>query len=162
MRVFCASVATECNTFSPLRADFTDFRQSFYAPPGQHPETPTLCSAVFPVLRARARAGEITLIEGTATWAEPGGIVNAPTWNRRRDEVLGQLRAALPVDAVVLGLHGAMIADNCVDCEGQLIAAVRGSHDPEPPPTLNATLEFDLGTGSIATRRWERHPLCDC
>ncbi len=130
MRVFCASVATECNTFSPLRADFTDFRQSFYAPPGQHPETPTLCSAVFPVLRARARAGEITLIEGTATWAEPGGIVNAPTWNRLRDEVLEQLRAALPVDAVVLGLHGAMIADNCVDCEGQLIAAVRGIVGP--------------------------------
>ncbi len=131
MRVFCASVATECNTFSPLRADFTDFRQSFYAPPGEHPETPTLCSAVFPALRRRARAGEIELIEGTATWAEPGGIVNAPTWDRLREEVLGQLRAALPVDAVVLGLHGAMIADNCVDCEGVLIEAVRRIAGPD-------------------------------
>lgn len=131
MRVFCASVATECNTFSPLRADFTDFAQSFYAPPGEHPETPTLCSAVFPVLRRRAAAGEIELIEGTATWAEPGGIVNAPTWDRLREEVLTQLRAALPVDAVVLGLHGAMIADGCVDCEGVLIEAVRGIVGPE-------------------------------
>lgn len=125
MRVFCASIATECNTFSPLRADFTDFRQSFYAPPGEHPETPTLCSAVFPALRRRARDGEIDLIEGTATWAEPGGIVNAPTWERLRNEVLEQLRAALPVDAVILGLHGAMIADGCVDCEGTLIEAIR-------------------------------------
>ncbi|WP_424934454.1 M81 family metallopeptidase [Amaricoccus macauensis] len=125
MRVFCASVATECNTFSPLRADFTDFAQSFYAPPGEHPDTPTLCSAVFPALRRRAAGGEIELIEGTATWAEPGGIVNGPTWDRLREEVLAQLRAALPVDAVVLGLHGAMIADNCVDCEGVLIEEVR-------------------------------------
>lgn len=125
MRVFCASVATECNTFSPLRAAFADFAQSFYAPPGQHPETPTLCSAIFPALRRRARAGEIELIEGTATWAEPGGTVNAPTWDRLREEVLDQLRAALPVDAVILGLHGAMIADNCIDCEGELIEAVR-------------------------------------
>lgn len=131
MRVFCASVATECNTFSPLRADFTDFAQSFYAAPGEHPETPTLCSAVFPALRRRAAAGEIDLIEGTATWAEPGGIVNAPTWDRLRNEVLDQLRAALPVEAVVLGLHGAMIATNCVDCEGVLIEAVREIVGPE-------------------------------
>lgn len=131
MRVFCASVATECNTFSPLRADFTDFAQSFYAPPGEHPDTPTLCSAVFPALRRRAAAGEIELIEGTATWAEPGGIVNAQTWDRLREEVLGQLRAAMPVDAVVLGLHGAMIADTCVDCEGVLIEAVRAIVGPD-------------------------------
>ncbi|KUP91460.1 M81 family metallopeptidase [Tritonibacter horizontis] len=126
MRVFCASVATETNTFSPLRSDFSDFAESFYAPPGEHPETPTLCSAVFPALRRRARANpDITLIEGTATWAEPGGLVSAATWARLRDEVLDQLRAALPVDAVVLGLHGAMIAEGCVDCEGELIAAAR-------------------------------------
>lgn len=131
MRVFCASVATECNTFSPLRADFTDFAESFYAPPGAHPDTPTLCSAVFPALRKRAAAGEIELIEGTATWAEPGGLVNAATWDRLRDEVLDQLRAALPVEAVVLGLHGAMIADGCVDCEGVLIEAVRRIVGPE-------------------------------
>lgn len=125
MRVFCASIATESNTFSPLRTDLSDFKQSFYAAPGDHPETPTLCSAVFPALRKRARAGEIDLVEGTATWAEPGGLVNAQTWSKLRDEVLDQLRAALPVDAVVLGLHGAMIADGCVDCEGMLIEAVR-------------------------------------
>ena len=125
MRVFCASVATETNTFSPLRTDLADFRQSFYAAPGQHPETPTLCSAVFPALRARAARGEIELIEGTATWAEPGGLVNARTWEHLRDEVLDQLRAALPVDVVILGLHGAMIAEGSPDCEGELIEATR-------------------------------------
>ncbi|MCV2865128.1 M81 family metallopeptidase [Defluviimonas sp. WL0075] len=125
MRVFCASLATETNTFSPLRTDMSDFLESFYAPPGEHPETPTLCSAVFPALRRRASAGEIELIEGTATWAEPGGLLNAATWRHLRDEVLDQLRAAAPVDAVVLGLHGAMIADGCTDPEGELIAAAR-------------------------------------
>ncbi|QQA43013.1 M81 family metallopeptidase [Pelagovum pacificum] len=125
MRVFVASLATETNTFSPLRTDFTDFAESFYAPPGEHPETPTLCSAVFPALRRRAAAGEIDLVEGTATWAEPGGLLNRDTWARLRDEILGQLEAALPVDAVVLGLHGAMLADGCLDPEGELIAAAR-------------------------------------
>jgi microcystin degradation protein MlrC len=131
MRVFCASLATETNSFSPLRTDFADFAQSFYAPPGHHPETPTLCSAVFPALRRRAVDEGFTLIEGTATWAEPGGIVNNATWDRLREEVLDQLRAALPVDAVVLGLHGAMIAEDCADCEGVLIEAARQIAGPE-------------------------------
>ncbi|MBG6202366.1 microcystin degradation protein MlrC [Labrenzia sp. EL_13] len=131
MRVFCASIATETNTFSPLRTDFSDFEQSFYAPPGQHPATPTLCSAVFPALRKRAAEGSIELIEGTATWAEPGGLVNAPTWLRLRNEVLDQLKAALPLDAAIFGLHGAMIADGCVDCEGDLLEAVRQIVGPD-------------------------------
>lgn len=139
MRVFCASIATETNTFSPLRTDFADFRQSFYAPPGEHPQTPTLCSAVFPALRERAAKGEIELIEGTATWAEPGGLVNAQTWDRLKDEVLEQLRTALPVDAVVLGLHGAMIADGCADCEGILIEAARQIAGPNT--TIGVTFD---------------------
>jgi len=125
MRVFCASVATETNTFSPLRTDFSDFQQSFYAPPGRHPETPTLCSAIFPALRNRAVSSEIELVEGTATWAEPGGLVSAGTWQRLKNEVLDQLKAALPLDAAIFGLHGAMIADGSVDCEGELLEAAR-------------------------------------
>ncbi|MCY4302462.1 MAG: M81 family metallopeptidase [Aestuariivita sp.] len=125
MRVFSASLATETNTFSPLRTDITDFEQSFYAGPGDHPETPTLCSAVIPALRRRAKSEAFTLIEGTATWAEPGGLVSQSTWEYLRDEILDQVRMALPLDAVILGLHGAMIADACVDCEGTLLSAIR-------------------------------------
>src|SRR5204862_4716475 len=42
-----------------------------------------------------------------------------------RDEILDQLRAALPVDGILLGLHGAMVAQGYDDCEGDLIARVR-------------------------------------
>ena len=124
-RVFLGSVATETNTFSPLRTDLQDFRDSFYAPPGQHPETPTLCSAIYPVARARAAQYGWQLVEGTATWAEPGGIVNQDTWVHLRDQLLSELRAAMPVDIVLLGLHGAMVAQECLDCEGELLEAVR-------------------------------------
>ena len=139
MRIFCASIATETNTFSPLRADLSDFKESFYAGPGDHPETPTLCSAVFPVCRRRAKEEGWDLVEGTATWAEPGGIVNSKTWDGLREEVLDQLRSALPVDAVVLGLHGAMVAQNCQDCEGTLLKAVREIVGPNV--IIGATLD---------------------
>ena len=138
-RVFVASVATETNTFSPLRTDLRDFRDSFYAPPGEHPETPTLCSAVFPVGRAHARRHGWTLVEGTACWAEPGGIVNRATWEELRDRLLGELAAALPVDVVLLGLHGAMVADGALDCEGELLEAVRALAGPDA--VVAATLD---------------------
>lgn len=139
MRIFCASLATETNTFSPLKTDMSDFTESFYAAPGEHPETPTLCSAVFPVCRRRAAAEGWSLIEGTATWAEPGGLINRATWEQLRDEILEQLRAALPLDAVVLGLHGAMVAQDYEDCEGDLLTRVRQIVGPDA--VIGATLD---------------------
>jgi microcystin degradation protein MlrC len=124
-RVFLGSIATETNTFSPLRTDIRDFKESFYAPPGQHPKTPTLCSAIYPAARARAAEFNWQIVEGTASWAEPGGIVNQHTWEFLRDQLLTELRAAMPVDIVLLGLHGAMVSQGCLDCEGELLAAIR-------------------------------------
>ncbi len=42
-----------------------------------------------------------------------------------RDEILAQLRAAMPLDGVLLGLHGAMIAHGYDDAEGDIIARAR-------------------------------------
>ena len=125
MRVFTASLATETNTFSPIPTDLAAFKESFYAPPGQHPETPTLCSAPMVVARRRAREEGFALVEGTAAWAEPAGIVARATYEELRDEILDQLRAALPIDVVILGLHGAMVAHGYDDCEGDLLERVR-------------------------------------
>ena len=48
-----------------------------------------------------------------------------------RDEILDQLQAALPVDAVILGLHGAMVAQGYDDCEGDLLERVRAIVGPD-------------------------------
>jgi microcystin degradation protein MlrC len=131
MRIFAASLATETNTFSPVPTDRASFEAAFYAGPGDHPPTPTLCSSPIVALRARAKNDGIDLVEGTATWAEPGGLVQRATYETLRDEILGQLRAALPVDAVVLGLHGAMVAQGYDDCEGDLLEHVRAIVGPK-------------------------------
>ena len=131
MRIFTASLATETNTFSPVPTDLACFKGTFYAAPGEHPETPTLCSSPLVVLRKLQKRHGYELIEGTATWAEPGGLIQQQTFETLRDEILTQLRAALPVDGVVLGLHGAMVAQGYDDCEGDLLARVRDIVGPE-------------------------------
>ncbi|WP_292153239.1 M81 family metallopeptidase, partial [Mesorhizobium sp.] len=131
MRIFTASLATETNTFSPVPTDRASFEMAFYAGPGKHPETPTLCSSPIVALRRRAASEGLTVIEGTATWAEPGGLVQRQAFEALRDEILDQLNAALPVDAVILGLHGAMVAQGYDDCEGDLLERVRAIVGPK-------------------------------
>jgi microcystin degradation protein MlrC/beta-lactamase class A len=56
-----------------------------------------------------------------------------------RDEILGQVRAALPLDIVALGMHGAMVAEGYDDCEGDLLARVREIVGPRA--AVGATLD---------------------
>jgi len=131
LRVFVASLATETNTFSPLFVDRKAFEEAFYCPPGRHPDTPTLCSAPVVAARRRAKTDGFTLIEGTATWGEPAGLISQGAYESLRDEILDQLKAAMPVDIVLYGLHGAMVARGYDDCEGDLLARTREIVGPD-------------------------------
>ena len=77
--------------------------------------------------------------------------------------VAAQLRDAVGSADRATMLGTAALALNQVD---RVIRAVRESPDPrhagEPPPTLDTTLEFDVRTGSTISRRWSRHPRCEC
>lgn len=139
MKVFTASLATETNTFSPIPTDIDAFRAAFYAPPGEHPDTPTLCSSVVPILRRRGRAEGFEVVEGTSCWAEPAGLIQRQTYERLRDQILDELRAAMPVDGVIMGLHGAMVAQGYDDPEGDLLARVRAIVGPD----VFVSAEFD-------------------
>ena len=125
MRIFTAALATETNTFSPIAIDKRAFEASLYARPGEHPPTPTLCTAPITVGREVCAREGWTLVEGSASWADPAGLIARQTFEELRDEILGQLRAAMPVDGVVLGLHGAMVAQGYDDPEGDLLGRVR-------------------------------------
>jgi microcystin degradation protein MlrC len=130
-RIFVAALATETNTFSPIVIDRQGFIDSLYAPPGEHPATPTLCTAPIPVGRRVCAQLGWTLIEGTAAWADPAGLISQGAYEGLRDEILAQLRAAMPVDAVVLGLHGAMVAQGYQDPEGDFLTRIRAMVGPD-------------------------------
>jgi microcystin degradation protein MlrC len=125
MRLFTASLATESNSFSPIPTNRASYEAAFYYPPGKHPDVPRHTTAPLYVARRRARQEGFELIEGSCFWAEPSGPTNQADYEAMRDEILSELRAAMPVDGVLLGLHGAMIATGCDDPEGDLLERVR-------------------------------------
>ncbi|HEY0294212.1 MAG TPA: M81 family metallopeptidase [Bordetella sp.] len=125
MRVFCGGLGTETNTFSPMPTSLASFRDRGYFPAGTHPEGPTAQGAPLWVARQRARTDGWQVIEGPVASAQPSGTTTRLAYETLRDELLADLRAALPVDMVLLGLHGAMVADGYDDCEGDLLTRVR-------------------------------------
>lgn len=130
MRLFTASIATETNTFSPIPTSLESYLSCFVARPGEHPDQPSLCTAPLFVARRRAQQEGFTLIEGSCFFAQPAGLTTKRGYETMRDEVLGQLKAAMPVDGVLLGMHGAMVADGYDDCEGDLLEHVRAIVGP--------------------------------
>src|SRR5918995_3586944 len=132
MRVFTASLATETNTFAPIPTDLRSFQEAGLYPPGTHPDGPTLTTSPLWVLRRRAGA-DLEVGEGTCAWAEPAGTLARAGYEELRDRILVELEAALPVDAVALGLHGAMVAHGYDDCEGDILARMRQRVGPEVP-----------------------------
>jgi microcystin degradation protein MlrC len=80
------------------------------------------------------------VVESLCTLAQPGGRTVRAVYEMLRDEILADLRAVLPVDAVQLLLHGAMAADGYDDCEGDLAARIRAIVGPGVP----IGMELDL------------------
>ncbi len=132
MRLFSATMATETNTFSPLPTSLAAYREGVFLRPGEHPEdTPLMCTAPLWVARRRSATDGFTLIEGSCFAASPAGTTNRADYEFMRDEILTQLKAAVPLDGVLLGLHGAMVAHGYDDTEGDVIEQVRAIVGPD-------------------------------
>src|SRR5204863_3924130 len=105
MRLFTATLATETNTFSPMPTSLQHYKESVFFRPGEHPaDAPRMCTAPLFVGRARAKAEGFELIEGSCFAASPAGTTNRADYEFMRDEILGQLEKAMPVDGLLLGL----------------------------------------------------------
>ena len=131
MRVFTAALATETNTFAPVPTGLASFKDREYFPAGQHPDHITGSAGPLWALREVSAAKGWTVIEGMVASAQPGGTTTRQAYETLRDELLSDLRAALPVDMALIGLHGAMVADGYDDCEGDLLARVRALVGPD-------------------------------
>jgi microcystin degradation protein MlrC len=82
-------------------------------------------------------------------WCEapPSGTVEQATFERiagRLTEMLAEALVAGPLDAVYLDLHGAMVTDDHVDGEAELLRRVREVVGPELPVAVSLDLHANL------------------
>lgn len=133
MRVFTAAFATETNSFSPIPTDRRSFERGVLKMPGElsDKDVKNLFFRVMECAREKAATGEWALSEGAAAFAEPAGPLSPDCYHEIRGAILAALKQTGPVDAVLLGLHGAMMAYGEDDCEGDLLSRVRTIVGPD-------------------------------
>ena len=92
-------------------------------------------------------AGErlgVELVPTFATSTEPSATISAAAYDQIRDELLSGIRAAGPIDAVCLSLHGAGVAEGIDDLEGTLLAEVRAVVGPDLPIVVTLDLHGNI------------------
>jgi len=150
MRLFLGGLVHESSSFSPLPTSVQSFREGVLIrrtePQAlqQVVAQPTLTG----VIAAATRQGD-TLLPGLYAEAQPSGPLSRADYETLRDELLADLRASLPVDAVLLALHGAMLADGYPDCEGDLLQRVREVVGPAVPVGALLDLHCNLSPAML-------------
>src|SRR5262245_3044804 len=139
-RVFIATLATETNTFLPVPTGIADFEDALLVRHSILREPPGVWTSPAQTWVRCAQERGWTVFEGLHAFAEPGGTVAASAFDLLLREITSKLEACLPVDAVLLSMHGAMVAEGHDDCEGDVVAAVRSIAGPD----VKIGVELDL------------------
>ncbi|MCR9215433.1 MAG: M81 family metallopeptidase [Proteobacteria bacterium] len=145
MKIFTAALGTETHTFAPLPTVTASFEECYLVRDGKHPLQTHMIGMPAVIWKRRAEARGWEVIESLVTFATPSGITLQQTYEDFRDEILTDLRAAMPVDAVMLSLHGAMVAHGYDDCEGDLVHHVRDIVGPDVAIGVELDLHCHLG-----------------
>ena len=114
MKIYCAGLITETNSFSPIPTGYADFMVT-------RPGGPRGDFAIHDELIAELQADGHEAVIGPVAFAQPAGPTVASAYQALLDELLAGLQAAGPVDAVYLWLHGAMLVDGLG--EGGVVAS---------------------------------------
>jgi microcystin degradation protein MlrC len=140
MHYFLACLGTETNTFSSIPTGRVAFADTMLCrgdgtSKGKHPIAEPLR-----IWKSKAEASGSRVTESICAFAEPAGTTVRTVYEAFRDDLLADLRSALPVDVVLLSLHGAMVADGYVSTETDLLQHVRDLVGPK----VTIGVELDL------------------
>lgn len=147
-RIAIGGFMHETNTFQPELTTYADFAEAADRPPlTRGPSVLTRFEGINTSI-----AGALSVLRSTSAtllplpWASttPAGYVTRDAFERITAMIIADLRAAMPLDAIYLSLHGAMVAEHVEDAEGELLARMRAVVGPDLP--IVASLDLHSNT----------------
>jgi microcystin degradation protein MlrC len=124
-RLFSAALVHETCGFSPIPTAMSDFEGGLFFDPGRGPPTKEQARCLELGLRRVALARGHIVVDSLHAAASPSAPPRAAVYEMLRDRILRDLERALPLDGVLLFLHGAQMAQGYEDCEGDLLMRAR-------------------------------------
>ena len=142
-RIAIGGLQHETNTFMPTETDYDYFCQHRDRPPlsrGSDVEK-WLTGGTFGMSGFLAKMAEAHDLVPLA-WAGggAGGMVTDDAFERIAGEIVDALSRQMPVDAVYLDQHGAMVTRHFQDADGELLRRVRACVGPDVP--IVASLDY--------------------
>jgi microcystin degradation protein MlrC len=152
MRIATGGIAQETNTFQWQPTTLADFQRPGFGTLVRGRQILDLegTGTVYGGVVAEAKATAVELIPTTFGSVMPGGRVERAAFAALRDEIVEGIRAALPIDGVLLELHGAMALSDHDDAEGLLLADVRSLVGPDVPIVAPLDLHTNLSDEMVA------------
>jgi microcystin degradation protein MlrC len=144
-RVAVGGFQHETNTFAPMPTRWEDFQEPGAWPP--YTEGAALLGLTglnIPLSGFIGAAEGWDLVPLLWTAAEPGGTVEQAGFDRIAGRIVELLRAAGPVDAVYLDLHGAMVTEDHADGEAELLRRLREVVGPDLPIAVSLDLHGNM------------------
>src|SRR6185312_12912577 len=134
IRIVTGGIAQETNTFQWEPTSLDDFNMgSSHIDRGQEILEMEGTGTIYGGIIAVAKAAGVELIPTTYGRAVPGGRVSREAFELMKNEIVDGIRQAMPVDGILLGIHGAMALEHNDDGEGPLITAIREVVGPDMP-----------------------------
>lgn len=131
MKVFTATLGTETNTFSSLPTGMQMFEETCLYRAGSYGTKVPSFGSPLAVWKQLSEARGWKVEESLCAFAMPAGKTVKRVYEGFRDEILADLKAAMPVDIALISLHGAMVAEGYDDCEGDLLTQIRDIIGPK-------------------------------
>ena len=126
MRIALAEIAQETDSFSPMRADLSDFETYGLFVGDEILERMRGVGPLGGFLQvAEEQRGDVEVLPIVRAWGSAGGTITAETLQHLTEQFVEGLKAALPIEALFLSLHGAASAENDDDVEGFVLEAAR-------------------------------------
>lgn len=145
MKVFFACLAHETNNLSPIPTTLRNFEEMFlYRPSIRRDLTQRDAFYRMVDIPQLVRAAGHELAESVIAFAMPSGPLCRSDYESLRSEILADLERALPVDIVLLFMHGAQMARGCNDVEGDLLTRVRTLVGPDVPVGVELDLHANV------------------
>ena len=154
MRIAIGGFQHETNTFAPSKATFERFHGGEGWPPLQRGAD--ILDAVdginIPIAGfiAAMKGSRHTLVPTTWAAASPSAHVTEDAFERISGMIISDLKAAMPVDAVYLDLHGAMVTEHFDDGEGELLSRVRAIVGENVPIVTSLDLHVNVTQRMLA------------
>ena len=124
IKIFLAGMLTETNTFCPFPTEILNFKQCCYTNEFDI-GTPSYWQAPLKKFSELAENKGWPVTRSICATAMPAGPVTSTAYKEIKTRIINDLSKNLPIDVIFLHLHGAMVAENCNDCEGDLLASIR-------------------------------------